>query len=226
MTVVIREFTYIDANIEATNYGGSGWKLTNMPTFDPCHSEHVVCHDAFEHHPDDLPNIEHEMMAFGAIYFIRVNGDWSAFKNDWRGVHGVMFADINLFLGEQSKWVISDCDEPICGELVSHYYRQMDKLKESLNSALLIDTLPQALSALERAFKWISKGYLRATKRWEGYTSAQVCKLFEDTTKEIEEISRKHDRKHGDRLTVKFDTKRLKSTVKYVRPRKKRCLTA
>ena len=228
MTIVTRKFIFVDSEVEKTKFGRSGWRLADMPTFDPCHTNHVVCHDTFEHQPDDLPDIEHEMMAFGAIYFIRVHGDWPLFREVWRGAHGIMYSDIRLFLGDHKGWVISDCDGEICSELEFDYSEQIRQVKEQYADPFYDEkddvNLQRILAGLERGFKWISKGYHRAQKRWAGHTSAQVCKLFEDTTEKVKKFSREDGKrlKHGDSLTIKFNTKRMESTVKFARRYTKR----
>lgn len=223
MTIVKREFVWNSHRERPTRIYADGWLLTSMPNFDPCHQDYVVMHDTFEHHPDDLPDIEHEMMAFGSLAFIRVKGMWDVFDTTW-DAHRSLSEDVTHFLNEV-KFVINEC--PDVKELHPELVEEFAAIRRKAGERFSEEYLP----AVERALYWVSKGYARAKARWAGHSSADVCRLLETTLVELKTLTGRLVRwdydtkihpKHGSKLTITFDTVKLTSKIKYVRiPRNK-----
>ena len=227
MSIVKREFVWNDKNKRKTRYGVSGWLLTSMPNFDPCHRDYVVMHDTFEHQPDDKPDIEHEMMAFGALAFIRVKGMWDVFDSMNDALRSIS-EDVLQFMGEV-KFVITEC--PDVKELNPDLQLIINTITRKYRDRYDSDDIAKHGDGLTKALYWLSKGYSRAQERWKGHTAEEVCRMLESTLAELKEVTgrlhyyndengKKHPR-HGSKLTISFNTRTLKTVIKYVKNPKK-----
>lgn len=212
---VSRYFVWVDRNID-TDASESGWKLRDMPKFDPApaYKLFLMVHDILEHHPDDGPELKYEMMAFGASYFIRVFGGWERFQDNFSGRgYTTQFNDITYFLNE-NKWEIEHCDEPYHPDLVHGMVTCQNYFKERFDG---IADYQKNMDAMKMSFRWISMGYRRAKARWKNHSSKEVCALFTNMEKAITKITKNgwgdNHTAHGDTMVVTFDTETLKFTV-------------
>lgn len=214
MTEVVRKFTYVRMTEEPTAKH-NGWRLIGMPNFDPCFATHVVLHDTFEHHPDDKPDIEHEMMAFGATFLIRVRGKWV--RPFWRGQEASSNAsDIGRFLN-QNNWVVKPCDYPIHDDIAEHSATIKKLILESFS-----EKGDSIIECVDNAMRWMSVGYVRALFRWKGAKPRRICEMLESVghaidSKESELAEHRgffsYRMAHGSTLTVTFNPETLEAKI-------------
>jgi hypothetical protein len=207
MATYIRSFEFIDREIDFT-VKGTGWRMLDTPTFDPLNVAYGVVHDAIEHYEAGEEGIENEMMAFGSIYHIRVQGKWWDQFGMNVNANKMMAWDIARFLHELD-FVIAPCPSKtskalndFCVEAFPHYVAQLAKHYSVEEHS---DQMVRAMHAFQQACAWMSRGYARSLKRWHGNTPSALTDLFNSLTSLIERVTGKH----GDLLKVSFDTKSL-----------------
>jgi len=212
MAKCVRRFTYIDSNVDtAQRY--TGWQLENTPSFDPMAIAYGVTHDALEHHNAGEQGIENEMMAFGALYHIRVLGGWwTQFNTSFDPVRMVAW-DMARFLSER-QFEIQPCPKKPSRVLDAMLCRALEYFKEQLERYHGVGKdhtdYVKALHAFYSAGAWLSRGYTRSLKRWHGNTPVALCGMFNSITKKIEGVAYP---KHGDTLEITFDTLNLNHSV-------------
>jgi hypothetical protein len=211
MTICTRIFNYVDETKDST-VKQSGWRLENTPTFDPMNLGYGVIHDAVEHHEAGESGIENEMMAFGAIFHIRVQGKWW----DQFGVGidaGKMMAwDIARFLYEQEfnitpyGFASGVAGKPLSAFFVAareHYIKRLYTFHE-------VTAGDAELLAYDNACQWLQAGYERSLNRWNGRKPVALTKFFNALSSLVDNL---HSPKHMSTLKVIFDTKTLEHQV-------------
>lgn len=193
----------------------NGWKLADMPSFDPVSLAYGVAHDTLEH-LDNREGIEAEMMAFGAIYQFRVLSDWwSQFSlNRTYDLAQVVLIDVMRFLRENS-YVIQECPTHDLGDvgLQTFFNAMARRLGEELDhtGVTAMTDRRQAANAFWMACRWMAKGRRRVTKRFHGHEPMALRGLFENVTNRVELLS--VGCKPGDILNVNYCTKSLESDL-------------
>lgn len=208
----IRRFSYIDNNVD-TSQRYKGWQLENTPNFDPMDVAYGVTHDALEHHNPGEEGIENEMMAFGALYHIRVLGGWWDQFNLAFDPEMMVAWDMARFLSERDYDIADNgaglppsIDAMLC-RVLEHY-----KVRLATHHKVYKDNpdYVKALHAFRKAGSWLSEGYLRSLNRWKGHNPKQLCDLFNSITHGIERIMTP---RHGDVLEIRFNTENLNHKV-------------
>lgn len=212
MATCIRMFEYVDETKDLT-VKGSGWRLIDTPNFDPMAVAYGVVHDALEHHEAGEQGIEAEMMAFGSIYHIRLRGNWWDQFGTNVNASRMMAWDIARFLHEQNFKIQKSPSKP-SKKLNDFFVDSLDYYLDHLEKLYGIGKSSpkriEAILAYESACGWISKGYTRSLKRWQGNPPSALASLFVSLTSMIEKVN---VTKHMTKLMVKFNTKTLEHDV-------------
>lgn len=207
--LITREFVYIDASHPKNRCrDNSGWIVKDKPHFDPVpigQRTHVLVHDILEHHNEDGDGLEFEMMAFGATFFIRDRGEWISFA--FQNGFDAMYSDMTYFL-RLNDYKLIETDGEISPDLEGRYQRIIEH-------ACKDNEFKDKLNLLHTSFKWISKGYDRAVKRWEGNSSHLVCRMWESMQKKLENTSTYEYEHEGATLTVTFNTVTLDYSIDF-----------
>ncbi len=215
---VNRDFVYADRRLEQySNNQVSGWLLKDKPHFDPIsfqYRAHVLVHDILEHHNEDGDGVEFEMMAFGSTFYIRDLGDWSGFR--YQSAEDVLYSDLTYFL-RNTNYELIDTDGEIHPDLMERYHQVTSRVEES---QLLNDReFKTRMHLFDRAFKWISKGYMRACMRWKASSSHDVCRLFESMVQRFDKMGHGIEGEthscDGWHMRVTFDTETLEYSIKF-----------
>jgi hypothetical protein len=214
MATCIRSFEFIDREIDFT-VKGTGWRMLDTPTFDPLNIAYGVVHDAVEHYEAGESGVENEMMAFGSIYHIRVQGKWWDQFGMNVNANKMMAWDIARFLHELN-FVIAPCPSraskelnDFCVEAFQHYTTQ---LISHYDVRPYSDQMIKAMYAFQEACAWMSVGYARSLERWHGNPPSALCSMFNSLSDLIDRVKGKH----GDLLKVSFNTKSLDHTCEHL----------
>ncbi len=192
----------------------NGWKLADMPSFDPVSLAYGVAHDTLEH-LDNREGIEAEMMAFGAIYQFRILSDWWSQFPTRKPVDlaQIVMIDVFRFLREQD-FDIKPCPSDDLGDtaMLSFFSRMFTYLGDEMAHTETPDKeLRRVQNAYWTACKWIAKGRRRVTKRFHGHEPVALRGLFENITNRVEMLS--IGSKPGDILNVNYCTNSLTSDL-------------
>jgi len=180
-------------------YEESGWKPLWMPEADSGAS-FTVAHDCIEHFPNDDGSVEAELMAFGAMLYVRVIPNW------WR-LYGITDRGdpINILKGEFSflmryveereypvthlrprRKLYNDEAEEFLQEWVTAMIRDAKSEMsmgnvypgdESYNTVFVTDLH-------QRMVNWLRIGYRRAARRYRKMGHYGACELFDKIHRE------------------------------------------
>lgn len=211
MTICVRTFKYINEAQDST-VKQSGWRLENTPDFDPMCLGYGVVHDAIEHYEEGEAGIENEMMAFGSIYHIRVQGKWWEQFGVGIDADKMMAWDIARFLHEQNFDVkpLPFKDDEIDKALKKFFVAARAHYAERLINFHLIPADTQTMEAFDSACAWMQLGYIRSVNRWNGRRPKVLTKFFNSLTKLVDNLNCTI---HDSTLKVIFDTKTLDHQV-------------
>jgi hypothetical protein len=182
---------------------GIGWIERGAPdTYFPG-SGMTVAHDLLEHKLHPKYGIEEELMAFGAMLFIRGQGGYFA-------QHGRKY----------TTWAENTCDE--LAEMLSNYrnaiapcrsWRLDDYIEGEIGDVLhrtkrsLADEFPEAREVITDAsfahmVNWLRRGFRWAENRYR-IGAANTCYLFMQVQQEVDRCNPNHE--YGIRITVDLD---------------------
>lgn len=211
----VRIFEWVDETIDR-NADWSGWRMKGMEHFDPGQS-FTIAHDALEHFTADETTLEQEMMALGSMFLIRVLGGWWGRENSrWAGDEGNIIADDVLRFLAERNWVVQerrgcsineDMRDYVLDRETIQYKIEMEDYHTNYDG---YESPEQAYNLYIQCMRWISKGYAKARKRWGDNLPYQLCDLFCNIQRKVEEY--KHA-EHGDTLTIQFSCQSLEYKV-------------
>lgn len=214
----VRTFTYVTTESDR-NAEWEGWRMEGMPHFDPS-APLAVAHDSLEHFPKTgVDGLEDEMLAFGAIAFIRVDGGYWYTQGDGRyGGHEdeVLAYDIVRFIAERG-WYVAPCSRRISGTI-----KDLTVSRGKFNKIVEGEQFDEwdgyerqkAWDAYKTCMRWAAVGYAMAKRRWGAHHPEEVCWLFRCIEKDVTAIK---DVDPGDRLEVKFDISTLRYRVDHTK---------
>lgn len=220
---ITREFVWdTPTDPDSPSYTYYGWMPAKQPHFDPLNSGFGMCHDVLEHFSDTDETIEHEMLAFGSMLYLRAESDyWAAQGGPSRVVDPgeVMSSDIYNFLYHdtltQGKTLADPGrTRPLDNEVEDILWRichHVRKECEGDNGAVPIglETL------LVRACGWMRKGYRKAARRWNLSLNDRLS-LWMNCERELDKVVKRMAFDIGDRLIVSVDKQRLTCTYRIV----------
>jgi hypothetical protein len=169
----VRKFEYKEGETELS-HGQWGWIPKGMP-FDPCFDSITMGHDVLEHFNQRDTGLDAEMMAFGAMLYLRVEPDyWNVFGVGRRVDPAQnIAADIGRFIMDdlfQEQHVsdpgrtyrLSDELEQVLFEMQQHVISEW-KETDNFTSA----QFAEARQSLTNTVGWIRRGYRKAARRFK-----------------------------------------------------------
>jgi hypothetical protein len=195
---------------EDRELGGHGWIPVDQPNFNASQG-FGVAHDTLEHFDLKAGTLEEELMAFGSIFYIRVDsghmmgrspmarspgyimaGDLCRFLCDawWRGEHRVLKA----YQGRPRHMpdLEADLDEAI--------HETMKQLRDELDDEQAYRDFKRANPTIKDDLRrWIRAGYWKCKARYGGAPGWRLAEAFDA----IEQAVDRHNyAEEGDRLRV------------------------
>lgn len=210
---------------EDAEYGGFGWVPAEQPKFNASKG-FGVAHDTLEHFDLKAGTLEEELMAFGSIFYIRVDTGLMMERNIFAKSPGeILSGDISRFLRDRWSEVQGRVLKPFTGRP-----RHLDDLESDLDEAVL--EAKKELREHEfdpddwRAFnnanptvwedlrRWIRAGYWKCKRRYRGVRNYELASAFCQIEREVDRISADiHDRL---KVTVRMSRKMPKVIVKHI----------
>jgi hypothetical protein len=197
-------------------YGIDGWKPALIPHFNVTQG-FGIAHDVLEHFSASDSSINAEFLAFGAILYMRAEGDYWA--NNGRANYDPadnLYNDVADFLinsGDglkrpgRTKRLDSDLEEIID--------RIRAKARRTMREEWSDDDTDDARNdrLLEWAIGWMRKGYRKAAKRWDINHAYRRVGLFMEIERELDQPRFKHG-DYGDTLVISINKKNLDVRVR------------
>jgi len=195
---------------EDKEYGSDGWIPKAMPTFNAMRGLGVA-HDVMEHSEITAGTLEEEVMAFGAMIYVRMDGGYFHYKPTmYHRPSEIMPSDLAQFTQERfwnKSKVLADMPwrpRHIDGweeELVEVVNKTMKALREEFFSAeQMLDFRIANPRFKELLLRWMRKGYWRARKRYRRTASYNLSHTFHEIEQVVDRYS--NGAEIGDLLTV------------------------
>jgi hypothetical protein len=216
----LRVFEYVDSD-QDMQFEWSGWRLQGMEHFEPASASQVVAHDTLEHFHKHENGLHYEMMAFGSVVHIRARGGWWYRNQFWEGREIERLQVELLEFLMKDHFVIEDCNEELDEEIQRELLSEA-RIEEECSNGNTWDQSdfdeyykPEFYERFVTAMRWVSRGIRMAQKRWEGWTSHEVCDFFRLLSDTIENNRTIKHAMHGDKLEIRFDNKTMDLSIKY-----------
>ncbi len=185
----------------------------------------TVAHDTLEHFKMDC-SMEDEMLAFGSIWYIRMEcGRIQNYKTVFRPNEDIMASDIHDVFRDN---LYADLKPKACGfsENTEFLRGAKEKIRERfMHYAMnddrevtddITDFEAYAAAWFETAFAWIHHGYCKARKRWAGkgslatgYDAHEACDLFFELSEYVDKyFGESKEWAEGETMTVHVNIKR------------------
>jgi hypothetical protein len=189
---------------EDKEFGGTGWILKGFPDFN-ISKGFTISHDVLEHFEDGDGSLAHEMMAFGAMIFIRGETGWFENRPYGKPTPEALAGDIANFL-EEVNADENEIEEPpstvpseehieeLIQEIMISGVKQYADDSDSEIPALVTE-------AANRMIGWLRIGYARAAVRYKDHEGYEVMCCFNRIT----EMSKRFEHEDFGELHVYVD---------------------
>lgn len=201
------------------DYGITGLQMYGHEHFNPT-TDFGVAHDILEHFPDDSGRMEDELMALGAIVYVRGYEEWNVLQGSYSiSPAENLYGEMDTQLGYHG--INYRLETP---------YREVEKQEDSFEEFLesfvrlarrqiFIDhgTLPDWLRHGEQCHhlkNWIRLGFWRATWRYRSQSMTEMVQVFQ-TTSECARDVMKHAFE-GDNVIIRVEPARNKAQWKFI----------
>lgn len=209
------------------DFGSNGWREKDKPHFQPLEGM-AVAHDTLEHFPDDSREIEHELMALGAMLWVR--GPHYGRHAAWENIQASMTDVYPLH-----RWQDVPFGAPLPGmrRRLSHDPCSIEGDFHELNETLFEfirenchngeDLKPNEVDFLkifvDRVVPWLRHGYRRARRRYcgdgrPGYPG-DLSSLFQKIQERADKLLKRCDF-IGQEMTVDVNTRFYEAKVELV----------
>jgi hypothetical protein len=206
--MIVRKFTCR----EHQEFGFTGWRPDWVPHFDP--SEGLgVAHDTLEHQAHDKGTVETELMAFGAVVWIRELGGW--FQQHTPYMPDVAHQMSGDFL-QQAEYLDGECrrlraaptTRPLADEHAEDaIQRCVQKGMEMIRSERPDENLDRLIDPTHAA-SYMRMGFRRAEHRYGRAGHYDMAYLFSGIRERADKLLKCAE--IGDQLIVRVDVPNLK----------------
>lgn len=187
------------------DFGTYGLRPANRPEFN--HSSGItVMHDLLEHFPDDTGDVEGELMALGAMLYVRDGDNWFAHTNSRFGAARSTAAEmvpLSTALDVDGRTHLRPCRQPpirdkhgtIEGLLDAIYFETNCLLSQEFSSEPdMIEWTRDGADMLG----WMRLGYRRAKRRYRRYSERHMEELFRCGAEQVDRFIATMRRAVGD----------------------------
>lgn len=193
--MLIRQFK----KAENDEYGTDGWRMVGAPsTYFPIGGMGVA-HDLLEHRRNDNGTIRDELLAFGAMLYVRGDGGYWArsgsrvkpgenLGGEMANDLGIKYEGIERGIPDPKRTLrLDDYVEEWIDEALNSARREV---KEHLNSYKDDEpfTMKQVEEFLSRSRGWLRKGYRAAQRRYRGIDVCLLSHLFAEIEKKADQL--------------------------------------
>jgi hypothetical protein len=200
---------------EDKEFGHYGWIMTGMPDFNAS-TGLGIAHDTLEHFANGDGSLTDEMMAFGAMMYIRGEGGYfDALPNNNNVPHLQLGGDICRFLQDERRGSIHIRKPPrtySIGEMDSEIQLSIKEGVRLANSELDDGDTPFSTGEVtDRMIGWMRIGYRKAERRYCNAAPIYLAHLFTEIRDTVDRQF-KHG-EEGEKLIVKVCQKSLKFRI-------------
>lgn len=192
--------------------GNTGWIPFHIRHFDAGVAM-TVAHDTLEHFDPKDSSLKAEFLAFGAMLYLRGEGEW------WANFSRTMtpeFADqayneVTMFIAHNGD-TLPHCrarkldDEMLEDSLTRLYDLALKEAREYYTEEPI-----DWPTKIKDAINWMRKGYRKAAKRYKIDWAFRRGELFQNV---MEAVDRRAGMMDGDIMTVQVDTDELTAKVR------------
>ena len=190
-------------------YGFTGLRMKNRPHFDPG-TGLTIAHDLMEHFRDDDGTTEHELMALGAMLYVRDCGAdmrASAFSSEpYEGIAAdliqqcfYMDAAKRTALENPGRTTRID-DEDVERQIQQVWPEAMRLMAHEFDNQNMYSWLDQ-----KRLIGWLRRGYRRAARRYKDIPSWRTAETFRRLSEEADEAIKRYEDFLGTEITFRID---------------------
>lgn len=207
---------------EDQEFGGYGWIPKGYPDFNIVRGDNFA-HDCIEHFKPTLGGLSDEMMAFGAMLYIRVESGWFYQKRFGQGAVENMGSDIGVFLENHESdpesyrlvdpGVTRPLDDDMEAEIAAIMAKGVKNANENRNWEAEEGEKPQfALDyKTEWMTGWMRRGYRKTIKRFHGNSPCELSDLFDRIAAGVHASHTTGD--EGEELHVAIDPRSLELKI-------------
>ena len=209
MSLIQLDFVYG----EDPEYGGDGWIPKKMPKFNASQGLGVA-HDAMEHFDVTAGTLEEEILAFGAMLYMRVETGWFYQQsNYYRRAGDILGGDLAIFLRE--RWYQGEMLRSVKGRP-----RHLDECMEQELDTIIEETRRQLRGELDedwsqfqrdtidvwnRLRQWMRQGYWQCKRRYRGASNHDLAYAFTEIRDAVDKIK---FAEQGEELHVRLSINR------------------
>jgi len=188
---------------EHPEHGTWGWLEVGSPdTYFPLEAMGVA-HDVLEHKLRPKVGIEEELMAFGAMLFIRYEGGyWAHRSGDMSNWHYQVSTELAEMMVKYRDSVLPCRSPRLSGDLEYQLMMSCDKaLQEMFDIDERCTTV--SLQTCENIKAWMRKGYRWAVNRYGSAVNA--CQLFREIQEQVARLDAEECYYNSETLTVSIN---------------------
>jgi len=198
--------------------GSMGWGLKNAPPEFNAEVGLLVAHDTLEHFPNTTGSWEDELMALGAVAFIRGESGYFSDKYYPLPQDNISVDVANcfyFFLGSRRDIKPLKKTRGLNNEFEANYI-----ISEAVNIALnqcRDETGDRpSLSTIANVTEWLKLGYRKSKRRYRGVESHEMLCLFTSIQRDVDDLE--HQAEEGCELRVSVDVTNQTVDVKLTHP--------
>lgn len=209
MSLIQLDFVYG----EDPEYGGDGWIPKKMPKFNASQGLGVA-HDAMEHFDVTAGTLEEEILAFGAMLYMRVETGWFYQQGNYHRAGTILGGDLANFLrerwyqGEMLRSVkgrprhLDECMEDELDTIIDETRRQ---LRGELDDADWRQFQRDTIDVWNRLRRWMRQGYWQCKCRYRGASNHDLAYAFTEIRDAVDKIK---FAEQGEELHVRLSINR------------------
>jgi hypothetical protein len=209
-------------------YGSWGWRPAWMPNFDPLQGMGIA-HDILEHFPGDDGSVEGELMAHGAMLFVRGEGYFNQDRFNYQSdaletiagdVPDLLYDELfwaGRTLGTPPRHIVEEEDEERL-RTITHHAMSEARMSIGWRAGDHKDDLTAFLNKEmdERVLGWLRRGFVRAQHRYRRISKDSVLHVFkviEQAADEYLRRMREMECRLATMMTVNVSLRRAQATV-------------
>jgi hypothetical protein len=202
---------------EHEDFGSNGWLMVGAPdTYVPL-SGMAVAHDLLEHRRNDQGTVEDELLAFGAVLYIRGEGGYWARKGSpyQPGYHlgGEIGNDLGVkYGGVENRIQDPGRTRPLEEHVEEWIAEAIAEARSALKECCNDFTFKQVEEFLSRAVGWIRRGYRMALKRYHGIPVCNLAYLYAQIEEKADRLL-KDDMAQYCEMVIRLDPRKCNVQV-------------
>jgi hypothetical protein len=192
MSLIQLDFVYA----EDQEYGGDGWIPKIMPKFNASQGLGVA-HDAMEHFNVAAGTLEEEILAFGAMLYMRVETGWFCQQGSYQRAGNILGGDLARFLSDH--WhqggmlrMVKGRPRHLEDDMEEELDSVIEETRRQLRGELGDDDWHQfqrdTIDVWNRLRRWMRQGYWQCKRRYRGASNHDLAYAFTQIRDAVDKI--------------------------------------